>query len=137
MGYSDINSYSFAFELHSSVITETIEENNQFVLKLKNLKLYKYLDNVVSNQHIIHSTADLILNDVILHGDEPDYPSRILDFSLVRDGEIFGNLLNYPFIINGDIQFVVTFESYIKLIIRARKMYVVLSEPVINNENIQ
>lgn len=137
MSYHDKYNYSFSFELHSSVITDTLEVNRDFVINLINLKLYKCLGYTGSDQQIIHTTAELFLNDVTLHGDEPAYPSRIIDFSLVRDGEIFGNLLNYPFVINGDIQFVVTLESYIKLTIRARKMYMILSEPAVNYENIQ
>lgn len=136
MSHTD-KSNLYILELHNSVITDTIKENSEYIIKLNNLKLYKYLGNIGISGDIIYKSADLILNEVTIHGDESHYPVEIIDFSLVKDGEIFGNFLDYPFVINGNIQLVVNFKSYSKLTIIARKMYIILSGPVNDDEKIQ
>ena len=127
----------YTLELHNSVITSSVKDDKVYIIKLSNLKLYKNLGNIGNRQDIILNSADLILNDVIIYGKEPCYPVEIIDFSLVRDGEIFGNYLEYPFVINGNIQLVVNFRTYSKLTITARKMYIILSEPVMEDQNLQ
>ena len=134
--YSDKNNL-YTLELHNSVIIDSAIEDKVYIIKLSNLKLYKCLGNIGVSQDIIRKSADLILNDVTIHGEEPGFPVEIIDFSLVRDGEIFGNDLDYPLVINGNIQLVIYFKTHSKLTITANKMYIILSEPVIEDHNLQ
>lgn len=137
MNFQNRKNYSNSFELHGSLISCMDEKNDDIIIGLNNLRMHRFKNETGYDEQIVYTDADLILNGCKLYGDEPEFPARITDFSLVRDGNIFGNLLEYPFLINGEIQLVLTLEPYNKLTIRASKMFMIVPDPVINDDNLQ
>ena len=137
MNNQNRNVYLHSIELHGSIVTCMDEKNNDIIIALNNLRMHGFINETGNDKNIVYTDANLILSNCKLYGNEPEFPARIIDFSLVRDGNIFGNLLEYPFLINGEIQLVLTLEPHNKMTIRASKMFMIVPDPVNNDENLQ
>lgn len=129
--------YNFSIDLQNSIITNTIHNERDLHIKLDDLRFYSFIGKLDISQDISYVNAELIFNNTLIFGEEPGYPSRIIDFSLVKDGEIYGNYLDYPFLIKGDIQFVLTFDTYGKLTLKAQRMNILIENSIFNSNEVQ
>lgn len=129
MGRLDDELFQFAFQLHDSIIKSLDLNEKNLVICLDSIMVHKYLGKISFGiEESFRSQAEMILKDAIVHGHEPKYPSQILDFSLVENGKIYGNYIDYPFIAKGDVQLVITFVSYEKITIRSSKAFMVVKD---------
>jgi len=121
--------FQFAFQLHDSRIKSLDHNDKSLIICFDLLHIHKYLGKIgFGIEESFTSQAEMILKDAVIHGNEPEYPGRIIDFSLVEDGKIHGNHINYPFTAKGDIQLVITFSSHEKITIRSSKAFMMIKD---------
>lgn len=121
--------FQFAFQLHDSRIKSLDYNDKSLIICFDLIHIHKYLGKISFGiEESFTSQAEMILKDAVIHGNEPEYPSRIKDFSLVEDGKIHGNHINYPFTAKGDIQLVITFSSHEKITIRSSKAFMMIKD---------
>jgi len=130
--------FQFAFQLHDSMIDSLDLNDKNLIIYFGSIHIHKYLGKISFGiEESFTSQAEMILKDAVIHGNEPEYPSSILDFSLVEDGKIHGNHINYPFTAKGDIQLVITFSSHEKITIRSSKAFMMIKDLDNPKSNIQ
>ncbi len=121
--------FQFAFQLHDSRIKSLDLNDKSLIIYFDLIHIHKYLGKISFGiEESFISQAEMILKYAIIHGNEPEYPSRIMDFSLVENGKIHGNHINYPFSAKGDIQLVITFSSHEKITIRSSKAFMMIKD---------
>jgi len=129
MQQTEKNIFNYAFKLIESIITSVDRKDKGLIIRLDSVKVFKYSGKIdFGIEETVFSSAEIHLNSSILYGEEPEYPAQILDISLVLDGQIYGNYIDYPLVVGGEIQLVIIFASHNKLTIRANKMYIILKE---------
>jgi hypothetical protein len=103
--------------------------DKNLIICFDSLHIHKYFGKIdFGIEHSFSSRAELIFKDAIIHGNEPEYPSRIMDFSLVENGMIYANYIDCPFSAKGDVQLVITFSSHEKITIRSSKAFMMVKD---------
>ena len=121
--------FQFAFELYDSTVESLDLNDKNLVISFGSIHIHKYFGKIdFGIEESFSSQAEMILKDAIIHGEQPEYPSRIMDLSIVKDGSIFGNYIDYPFTAKGDIQLVITFNTHEKVTIRSSKVFMVIKD---------
>ena len=121
--------FQFAFELYVSTVDSLCLNDTNLIISFGSIHIHKYFGKIdFGIEESFSSQAEMILKNAIVHGEQPEYPSRIRDLALVKDGTIFGKYIDYPFTAKGDIQLVITFITHEKVTIRSSKVFMVIKD---------
>ncbi len=121
--------FQHAFELVESNIKSLDLNDRDLIISFDSVNIHKYFGKIdfgIEDSFI--ACAEMILKDAILHGEKPDLPARIVDVSLVENGSIYGNYIEYPFSASGDVQLVITFANHEKITITSKKAFMIIKQ---------
>lgn len=121
--------FQFAFELlHATIESVDINEKS-LIISFDSVYIHKYFGKIEFGIGQSFTTqGEMVLRDVTIHGDAPQYPARIVDLSFVENGSIFGNYIDYPFSASGDVQLVITFDNHEKITITSSKAFMMIKD---------
>ncbi len=121
--------FQHAFELLESTVESLDVKDKNLIICFDSVNIHKYFGKIdFGIEKSFTSKGEMILKDAILYGDEPEYPAQILDLSLVENGSIFENYIDYPFTAKGDVQLVITFSGHEKITIRSSKAFMMIKD---------
>lgn len=121
--------FEYSFELLDSTISSVQSGGKDTTIIFSSLNIHKYFGKIEFGiEESFAKEAQLMIRDAIIHGEQPEYPSSIVDASVVQNGSIYGNYIDYPFTATGDLQFVITFSTHDKVIIKSSKAFMVIKD---------
>ncbi len=130
--------FQYAFEVTESTIESFKSEEKDLTVTFSSLNVHKYFGKIdFGIEESYEKNAQLIIRDAVVYGQEPDFPSKVLDFSFVKDGSIYRNYIDYPFTASGDLQFVITFYTGQKITVRSNKVFMIIKDLDSNKHEIQ
>lgn len=130
--------FQYAFEVTESTIESFKLEEKDLIVIFSSLNVHKYFGKIdFGIEESYEKNAQMIIRDAVVYGQEPDFPSKVSDFSFVEDGSIYRNYIDYPFTAKGDLQFVITFYTGDKVTVRSNKVFMIINALDSNKHDIQ